>query len=112
MSVFGPFPTTEAAQQPRSGLLELPPELRNRIYEVTFTDEVGLVHKPSTVDTDARCLIATPGILLTCQQIYKDSVERRLHHEVFHLPPNVGEKPIQRVPRSHQPTSTSTLQRF
>jgi len=51
---------------------KFPPELRNRIYHLAFSEPVYLLHSPTC--TYERTHSATPGILLACRQIHQEAI--------------------------------------
>lgn len=71
-----------------SRLLELPAELRNRIYEFVFADSEVHVRKKD-IFTHLRYRPPHAGILMACRQTYSESLTIFYDFTTFYLGPNI-----------------------
>ncbi|KAF2165990.1 hypothetical protein M409DRAFT_55346 [Zasmidium cellare ATCC 36951] len=72
---------SNATNQSASRLMSLAPELRNRIYEFIFEDQMVTLKSKSKSNPSGRSKV--PGILMTCKQTYTESLHIFFNKSVF-----------------------------
>lgn len=66
-------PPTQAQQHSR--LLNLPAELRNQIYEYTFSSSPVEISRRSFLKQNPKGLLKSSGLLLACKQIHHEAAQ-------------------------------------